>query len=215
MSAINTTAPDRPNWLERVAETAPIVDAPASGHGLAMLTTPRTYAEVARVGPIRRRARMIQDFVSDPSQTGYVSVALAQEMPVTETIEFVEKLRDELGMTPDAVVVNALLPERFSTEEAAQIERAAAMNGSSRLSPVLHAALAEHRRARSQRAHSSTVSRFSANGMPRSRHSSSTTCRLTPLRTASRGGERTAPPRTTRKLAATVSVTKPSASSRR
>jgi anion-transporting ArsA/GET3 family ATPase len=129
-----------------------IVDAPASGHGLAMLTTPRTYAEVARVGPIRRRARMIEDFVTDPSQTGYVAVSLAQEMPVTETIEFTHKLRDELGMTPDAVVVNALLPERFSAEEAAEIARAAAMNGSSRLSPVLRAALAEHRRARGQRA---------------------------------------------------------------
>ena len=29
-----------------------IVDAPASGHGLAMLSTPKTFAEIARVGPI-------------------------------------------------------------------------------------------------------------------------------------------------------------------
>jgi membrane protein implicated in regulation of membrane protease activity len=29
MSATTTTAPDRPTWLERVGETAPIVDAPA------------------------------------------------------------------------------------------------------------------------------------------------------------------------------------------
>src|SRR3954454_8122951 len=33
-----------------------VVDAPASGHGLAMLTTPRTFGEIARVGPIRRQA---------------------------------------------------------------------------------------------------------------------------------------------------------------
>ena len=33
-----------------------IVDAPASGHGLAMLTTPRTFGEIANVGPIRRQA---------------------------------------------------------------------------------------------------------------------------------------------------------------
>ena len=33
-----------------------VVDAPASGHGIGMLTTPRTFGEIARVGPIRRQA---------------------------------------------------------------------------------------------------------------------------------------------------------------
>src|SRR3954468_23214075 len=33
-----------------------VVDAPASGHGIAMLATPRTFGEIARVGPIRRQA---------------------------------------------------------------------------------------------------------------------------------------------------------------
>src|SRR5918999_5439070 len=36
-----------------------VVDAPASGHGIAMLKTPRTYGEIARVGPIRRQAAKI------------------------------------------------------------------------------------------------------------------------------------------------------------
>src|SRR3954453_3028318 len=39
----------------RIYDTV-VVDAPASGHGLAMLTTPRTFGEIARVGPIRRQA---------------------------------------------------------------------------------------------------------------------------------------------------------------
>ena len=48
--------------LERARpEAAPydlaIVDAPATGHGLAMLRAPSTYATIARVGPIRRQAR--------------------------------------------------------------------------------------------------------------------------------------------------------------
>src|SRR4051812_20976825 len=38
-----------------------VVDAPASGHGLAMLTTPRTFGEIARVGPIRRQAYRVSD----------------------------------------------------------------------------------------------------------------------------------------------------------
>ena len=47
-----------------------IVDAPASGHGLAMLTTPHTFGEIARVGPIRRQAEKISTMLSDPRRTG-------------------------------------------------------------------------------------------------------------------------------------------------
>src|SRR6476659_7609350 len=33
-----------------------VVDAPASGHGIAMLTTPQTFGHIAHVGPISRQA---------------------------------------------------------------------------------------------------------------------------------------------------------------
>jgi len=129
-----------------------ILDAPASGHGVAMLQAPRTFAEIARVGPIRRRADGIHEFLGDPKRTGVVSVALPQEMPVNETIEFRRKLEDEMGMATDAVVVNQLLPERFSAEEAERIEAVNGSHGSEEVASALRAALSEHRRAKSQRA---------------------------------------------------------------
>ena len=52
-----------------------------------MLTTPRTFAEIARVGPIRRQAYKVSEMLADPERTGYVAVALPEEMPVNETIE--------------------------------------------------------------------------------------------------------------------------------
>ncbi|MEA2272252.1 MAG: hypothetical protein QOI98_960 [Solirubrobacteraceae bacterium] len=128
-----------------------ILDAPASGHGLATLLAPRTFGEIAHVGPIRRRADMIDAFLRDRKRTGLVSVALAQEMPVNETIEFRHKLHGEMGMQTDAVVVNALLPERFSAEEAEQIEAVNGTHGSPDVAAALRAALSEHRRARGQR----------------------------------------------------------------
>ena len=128
-----------------------ILDAPASGHGLAMLRAPRTFGDIARVGPIRRRADMIYDFLRDPERTGVVSVALAQEMPVNETIEFRAKLREQMGVKTDAVVVNALLPERFRAEEAERIEAVDGEHGSAEVAAALRAALSEHRRARAQR----------------------------------------------------------------
>jgi anion-transporting ArsA/GET3 family ATPase len=129
-----------------------ILDAPASGHGLATLKAPRTFGAIANVGPIRRRADMIDAFLRDPKRTGVVSVALAQEMPVNETIEFREKLQGEMGMKTDAVVVNALLPERFSADDAERIEAVNGEHGSPEVASALRAALSEHRRARSQRA---------------------------------------------------------------
>jgi len=129
-----------------------ILDAPASGHGLAMLRAPRTFGEIARVGPIRRRADMIHEFLGDPERTGVVSVALPQEMPVNETIEFRSKLESEMGMKTDAVIVNALLPDRFSGEEAERIDAVNGEHGSPEVAAALRAALSEHRRARSQQA---------------------------------------------------------------
>jgi anion-transporting ArsA/GET3 family ATPase len=142
--------------LERRANAAPydlvILDAPASGNGLALLRAPRTFGEIARVGPIRRRADAIHDFLTDHRRTGLVSVALPQEMPVNETIEFRAKLHDEMGMRTDAVVVNSLLPERFTVEETEQIEAVNGDHGSDEVASALRAALSEGRRARSQRA---------------------------------------------------------------
>lgn len=129
-----------------------ILDAPASGNGLALLKSPRTFGEIARVGPIRRRADTIDGFLTDSRRTGVVAVALPQEMPVNETLEFREKLRDEMRMQTDAVVVNSLLPERFSAEEAERIEPLNGDHGSPEVASALRAALSEQRRARGQRA---------------------------------------------------------------
>ena len=128
-----------------------ILDAPASGHGLALLQAPRTFGDIARVGPIRRRADMIDEFLRDPRITGVVSVALPQEMPVNETIEFRRKLEDEMGIHTDAVIVNQLLPERFTGDDAERIEAVNGNHGSPDVAAALRAALSEHRRSRGQR----------------------------------------------------------------
>ena len=103
-----------------------IVDAPASGHGLAMLSTPKTFGEIARVGPIKRQAEKISAMLGDGSRTGYLAVALAEEMPVNETLELGTRLEAAVGLGLDAVVVNALYPERYTKAEAAKLRTAAA-----------------------------------------------------------------------------------------
>ncbi|HEX4734192.1 MAG TPA: ArsA family ATPase [Thermoleophilaceae bacterium] len=122
-----------------------ILDAPATGHALGMLRTPRTFRDVARVGPISRQAGRIDTFLTNPELTGIVAVAAPEEMPVNETIDFISALDDEMHMKPDAVVVNGVYPDRFRDDEIAAVE--AVDSGS----PVLRAAVATHRRARHHR----------------------------------------------------------------
>src|SRR4051812_13578298 len=122
-----------------------ILDAPATGHALGMLRTPRTFRDVARVGPISRQAGRIDAFLSDPKLTGIVAVAAPEEMPVNETVDFIAALDQEMSLRPDAVVVNGVYPDRFRDAEIAAIE---AVGGES---PRLRAALSSHRRARYHR----------------------------------------------------------------
>jgi anion-transporting ArsA/GET3 family ATPase len=127
-----------------------IVDAPATGHGLALMSAPRTYANIARVGPIARQASLIDAFLRDRSATGVAAVALPEEMPVNETVDLERRLDEELGMEVDQVVVNAVLPDRFGADEARRL-RADGHRGSDAAQAAVRAALAEHDRARGQR----------------------------------------------------------------
>src|SRR3954470_19780119 len=123
-----------------------IVDAPASGHGIGMLTTPRTFGEIARVGPIRRQAYRVSEMLADPDRTGYVAVALPEEMPVNETIELEAKLRKAIGLGLDAVVMNAMWPEPFTAHDVTKLRAAEPTGG-------VAAALAVHERVKAQRVH--------------------------------------------------------------
>ena len=51
-----------------------------------MLRTPRTFAEIARVGPIAHQGRTIDATLRDPRRPAVVAVALPEEMPVNETL---------------------------------------------------------------------------------------------------------------------------------
>jgi anion-transporting ArsA/GET3 family ATPase len=128
-----------------------IVDAPATGHGIGFLQTPRTFAAIARVGPIHSQAQQLDRLITDQEHTGVAIVALPEEMPVNESAALEHDLRTEIGVAVDRIYMNGLYPERFGGEEAERLgEIAAGENGAVRA--ACRAALSEHNRARSQRA---------------------------------------------------------------
>jgi anion-transporting ArsA/GET3 family ATPase len=127
-----------------------ILDGPPTGQGLGMLRTPQTFAEVARVGPVRKKALTIDAFLRDPARTGVVGVALPEEMPVNEAVEFRARLGEQMGYDAGLVVMNGLLPERFDDEEADAIERVNGGAGDPTVAAALRTALTEHRRCQAQ-----------------------------------------------------------------
>jgi anion-transporting ArsA/GET3 family ATPase len=127
-----------------------VVDAPASGHGVSMLRTPKTFADVARVGPIHKQASRVWATLRDRRRSGYLAVALPEEMPVTETLELDQTLAEQVGRRLDAVVVNGVYPRRFTGKELDQI-RGSNANGRGRATvAALRAAGVEAERYRSQ-----------------------------------------------------------------
>jgi len=121
-----------------------VVDAPATGHGLAVLTAPRTFAAAAGSGPVARQGKRIDATLSDPTLTAVLAVARAEELAVTETGELRAALRAGMGLELERVVANALDPDRFSEREAAQLRAHAAH-------PAVTRALRGHGRALRQR----------------------------------------------------------------
>ena len=91
--------------------------------------------------------------LADPRRTGYVAVALAEEMPVNETLELGDRLEDAVGLGLDAVIVNGLYPERYTKAEAAALRSAAANGLEPEALAAVRAALAEHERSRQQQTH--------------------------------------------------------------
>ncbi len=94
-----------------------VVDAPSTGHALGMLGSPQTFGAIARVGPIAGQTRQVRDLLCDPDRTAYLAVALGTEMAVTEALEVQDGLDRLLGRGLDAVIVNGLMPRRFSASE--------------------------------------------------------------------------------------------------
>ena len=103
-----------------------IVDSYATGHALALLRAPRGMAEAIRFGPMGTHSREIEAILKDQALCAYWTVALLEELPVAETVEFANSLRFDLGVSTSIIGNKAV---RSAATEA-ELERLAAGTGS-------------------------------------------------------------------------------------
>lgn len=147
-----------------------LFDAPATGHGLDMLRVPKVILAAAPPGRLRSDAERANAWFRDPSTSGVVVTALAEEMPTNETLELVTALRDELGLPVAEIIANSTLEPLFSADETALLERFTARAGEvspGRAASATRAALeAAARRALAERTQAESLARLQATGLP-------------------------------------------------
>jgi anion-transporting ArsA/GET3 family ATPase len=95
---------NRPYW-NRI-----VLDAPATGHALAMLRFPQTALDMVRSGNVADRTREIDAILRDRSLTALIAVTTLDELPVDETRELLDQVHAETPYRFDTLICNQTLP---------------------------------------------------------------------------------------------------------
>jgi len=97
---------------------AVVMDAPPTGRIGRFLNVTSEVSGLARVGPIRSHADTVQNVIRSP-QTVVHFVTLLEEMPVQETLDGIEELRELSGggIRPGGIMVNMIRPLSLSDGE--------------------------------------------------------------------------------------------------
>ena len=127
------------------------MDAPATGHALALLRAARTYANVARVGPIARQASLIDGFLRD---------RVGHRRRLRRAARGDARQRDDRPRGParrgpgawrsSGSWSTACCPERFSAADAVRL-RGVGERGSQAARAAIESAVVEHGRVAAQR----------------------------------------------------------------
>src|SRR5690606_5600592 len=120
--------------------------------------------DVAPLGVLRRDAERAWEMLQDPEQSGVVVVTLPEELPATETLELVSKLRESFELPLAGLVVNGCIEPLFTDAEAAALVARSDLLGSP---PKLSLAEVAARRAVRQRVQAENLRRLDALHVPR------------------------------------------------
>jgi len=95
--------------LERSGEwDAVVVDGPAAGHAVTMLTSAAGLRDAVSSGPVRAQADEVLEMLEDLARIEVALVTLAETTPVNETVETAFRLEDRVGVRLAPVIVNAV-----------------------------------------------------------------------------------------------------------
>jgi arsenite/tail-anchored protein-transporting ATPase len=93
-----------------------VVDMPATGHTLALTQLPEHLLRLMPTGPIAEAMKEGQHYLYNSKISGAFVVCLPETLPVTESLELIEGLK-ETSIHVGGVLVNKVTTDDFSTEE--------------------------------------------------------------------------------------------------
>ena len=87
-----------------------VVDGPATGHAVEFLSAPDALSEIVGIGPLAGETAWLSELLNEAKTTRLIAVTVAEELPVSETLELVARFRTETGMTVAGLVINRWPP---------------------------------------------------------------------------------------------------------
>lgn len=100
-----------------------ILDAPATGHALRLLSVPQVLLDTVPPGPLSKEALWMRDMLVDHEATAAVLVSLPEEMPLEETRSLHRALLDDVHMAVGRIFLNQAVPDRFEEDELASLSK--------------------------------------------------------------------------------------------
>ncbi len=83
-----------------------ILDAPAAGHAVSFLLSPRGLLDAVKVGPVNKQASDVVRLLSDPARCQVLLVTIPEETPVNELVDTAYAIEDKVGVALGPVIVN-------------------------------------------------------------------------------------------------------------
>jgi anion-transporting ArsA/GET3 family ATPase len=110
--------------LERSADLI-LIDAPAAGHAVSFLMSPRGLGDAVRVGPVNKQSTEVIEMLSDPARCQVMLVTVPEETPVNELVDTAFQLEDRIGVQLGPVVVNSCYPDPGLPASVDEVQRLA------------------------------------------------------------------------------------------
>ena len=96
-----------------------VIDAPASGSAVEMLSVSSGVKGIAPAGTLNRLADSIDIFLADPTRFGAVITTTPEDLAIREALETAATIRDRLGIVTVAAIMNCVPDLLFDTAELA------------------------------------------------------------------------------------------------
>ena len=87
-----------------------VVDAPSTGHGVALFRLPEVILGAVPVGPMADDAHRMHAMLADPERTAFNIATLPLELPVNEALDLERQAREVIGVPAGFMFANMVLP---------------------------------------------------------------------------------------------------------